>query len=80
LRADSGSRPEACSDRPSDPGQVFTRAELIAGVWGAGYVGGDRTVDVHIRWIRAKLEENPSRPVHVITVRGTGYRLDPPSP
>jgi DNA-binding response OmpR family regulator len=64
----------------TDPGRVFTRAELIAGVWGAGYSGGDRTVDVHIRWIRAKLEENPARPAHVITVRGTGYRLDPVNP
>ena len=62
----------------SDPGRVFSRDKLVARIWGPTYAGGPRTVDVHIRWLRAKIEEDPGRPVHVITVRGTGYRLDPP--
>jgi DNA-binding response OmpR family regulator len=62
----------------TEPGRVFSRDELVDRIWGPTYAGGARTVDVHIRWLRAKLEEHPSRPVHVITVRGTGYRLDPP--
>ena len=62
----------------TDPGRVFSRDELVARIWGSTYAGGPRTVDVHIRWLRAKIEEDPARPVHVITVRGTGYRLDPP--
>jgi len=60
------------------PGRVFSRAELVDRIWGAAYAGGPRTVDVHIRWLRAKIEEDPARPAHVITVRGAGYRLDPP--
>jgi two-component system response regulator RegX3 len=59
-----------------EPGRVFPRAELIARVWGRGYQGSVRTVDVHVRWLRAKLEADPAKPVHVVTVRGTGYRLD----
>jgi DNA-binding response OmpR family regulator len=59
-----------------EPGRVFPRAELIARVWGRGYRGSVRTVDVHVRWLRAKLEIDPARPIHVVTVRGTGYRLD----
>ena len=61
----------------SDPGRVYTRDELVDLVWGARYRGNVRTVDVHVRWLRAKLERDPSHPRHVITVRGTGYRLDP---
>jgi DNA-binding response OmpR family regulator len=62
----------------SDPGRAFSRAELVDRIWGRTYAGGARTVDVHIRWLRAKIEHDPARPVHLITVRGTGYRLDPP--
>jgi DNA-binding response OmpR family regulator len=62
----------------TDPGRVFSRQELVDRIWGPTYTGGARTVDVHIRWLRAKIEDEPARPVHVITVRGTGYRLDPP--
>ena len=62
------------------PGRVFSRSELLDRIWGATYAGGQRTVDVHIRWLRAKIEDDAARPVHVITVRGTGYRLDPPEP
>lgn len=62
----------------SEPGRVFSRVELVDRIWGRAYSGGSRTVDVHIRWLRAKIERDPARPDHVITVRGTGYRLDPP--
>jgi DNA-binding response OmpR family regulator len=60
----------------SDSGRVFSRDELVELVWGPRYRGSSRTVDVHIRWIRAKLEADPARPRHVVTVRGAGYRLD----
>ena len=63
----------------TDPGRVFSRTELVDRVWGPAYRGGARTVDVHIRWLRAKIEDDPARPAHVKTVRGTGYRLDPPT-
>lgn len=62
----------------SDPGRVFSRAELLDRIRGASHAGGPRTVDVHVRWLRAKIERDPARPTHVVTVRGTGYRLDPP--
>ena len=61
----------------SDPGRAFSRSELVDRAWGSAYTGGNRTIDVHIRWLRAKIELDPARPAHVITVRGTGYRLDP---
>ena len=61
------------------PGRVFTRRELVDRAWGAGYTGGPRTVDVHVRWLRAKIEQDPERPAHIVTVRGAGYRLDPPA-
>jgi DNA-binding response OmpR family regulator len=61
----------------ADPNRVYTRDELVDTVWGPGYRGSVRTVDVHVRWLRAKLEADPARPRHVVTVRGTGYRLDP---
>ena len=61
----------------SDPGRVFSRSELVNRAWGPAYGGGTRTIDVHVRWLRAKIERDPARPVHVTTVRGTGYRLDP---
>lgn len=60
------------------PGRVFTRRELVMHAWGAAYSGGSRTVDVHVRWLRAKIETDPARPAHLVTVRGVGYRLDPP--
>lgn len=61
----------------SDPGRVFSRSELVDRAWGPAYTGGSRTVDVHVRWLRAKIERDPARPRHVVTVRGAGYRLDP---
>lgn len=57
------------------PNRVFTRDQLFAQVWGSDFLGESRTVDVHIRYLREKLEENPSQPRHILTVRGVGYRL-----
>jgi DNA-binding response OmpR family regulator len=60
------------------PGRAFSRGELLDRVWGAARVSDARTVDVHIRWLRAKLEHDPAHPTHLVTVRGLGYRFDPP--
>jgi two-component system, OmpR family, response regulator VicR len=57
------------------PNRVFTRDQLFAQVWGSDFLGESRTVDVHVRYLREKLEENPSHPKHILTVRGVGYRL-----
>ena len=59
------------------PGRAFTRGELLDRVWGQGHEGNPRTVDVHIRWLRAKVERDPDAPMHLVTVRGRGYRLEP---
>jgi DNA-binding response OmpR family regulator len=56
-------------------GQVFTREQLLEQVWGYEFFGGSRTVDVHIRWIRAKIEEDPAQPRHLLTMRGVGYKF-----
>jgi DNA-binding response OmpR family regulator len=58
------------------PGRVYTRRQLLDRVWGSAHEGDQRTVDVHMAWLRAKLEPDPDRPVHIVTVRGIGYRLD----
>ncbi len=55
---------------------VFTREQLLEKVWGYEYAGDTRTVDVHIRWLRQKLENDPGHPVHILTVRGTGYKIE----
>ena len=60
------------------PGRAFARRELLQRVWGAGTATGARTVDVHVRWLRSKIEPDPERPIHLVTVRGVGYRLDAP--
>jgi DNA-binding response OmpR family regulator len=60
------------------PSRAFTRRQLLDRVWGVEQVGDPRTVDVHIRWLRSKVEREPERPTHLVTVRGVGYRLDPP--
>ncbi len=60
------------------PFRAYTRRELLDRVWGPRHAGDPRTVDVHVRWLRAKIEADPDAPLHLITVRGTGYRLDPP--
>ena len=62
----------------SHPGRAYTRQELLERVWGKGHESGVRTVDVHVRWLRTKIESDPERPAHLVTVRGVGYRLDPP--
>ena len=60
----------------SNPGRVYTRDQLLQDVWGFEYVGETRTVDVHVRWLRLKIEEDPARPALLTTVRGVGYRLN----
>ena len=57
-------------------GRVLTRAQLIDRVWGADYVGDTKTLDVHVKRLRAKLEPEPAAPRHLVTVRGLGYKLD----
>ncbi len=57
------------------PNRVFSRDQLFSQVWGSDFLGESRTVDVHIRYLREKLEDNPSAPKHILTVRGVGYRL-----
>jgi len=59
----------------SYPRRVWSREHLIDRVWGADFMGDTKTVDVHIRWLREKLEEDPSKPQYVFTVRGFGYRF-----
>lgn len=56
-------------------GQVVTRDQLLDRVWGYAYDGGTRTVDVHVRWLRESLEDDPASPRLIQTVRGVGYRL-----
>jgi DNA-binding response OmpR family regulator len=60
------------------PGRAYTRRQLLDRVWGHDHIGDPRTVDVHVRWLRSKIEAQPDRPIHLVTVRGVGYRLDPP--
>ncbi|MGF1589661.1 MAG: response regulator transcription factor [Pleurocapsa sp.] len=57
------------------PRRVWSREQLIEQVWGADFLGDTKTVDVHIRWLREKLEQEPSQPEYLITVRGFGYRF-----
>lgn len=57
------------------PKRVWTREQLIDRLWGTDYIGDFKTVDVHIRWLREKIEQNPGKPEYIKTVRGFGYRL-----
>jgi DNA-binding response OmpR family regulator len=57
-------------------GFVFSRDQLLEKVWGYDFAGDTRTVDVHIRWLRQKIEADPNNPRHLVTVRGTGYKLE----
>ena len=57
-------------------GRVLTRMQLIDRVWGSDYVGDTKTLDVHIKRLRAKIEPDPARPVHIVTVRGLGYKFE----
>lgn len=56
--------------------QVLTREQILQNVWGWDYFGGSRTVDVHVRWLREKIEKDPEQPVRIVTVRGAGYRFE----
>ena len=57
-------------------GRALTRLQILEHLWGYDYIGDTRTVDVHIRWIREKIETDPSKPKMIKTVRGVGYRFD----
>jgi two-component system OmpR family response regulator len=60
----------------TNKGLVFSREQLLDKVWGYDYPGDTRTVDVHIRWLRQKIESDPAKPEHLVTVRGTGYKIE----
>jgi DNA-binding response OmpR family regulator len=62
-----------------NPGQVFTRDQLLEHVWGYDYAGETRTVDVHVHWLRSRIEADPANPQFLHTVRGTGYVFRRPS-
>ena len=57
-------------------GRVLTRGQLIDRVWGADYVGDTKTLDVHVKRLRSKIEADPANPIRLITVRGLGYKLE----
>jgi two-component system OmpR family response regulator len=57
-------------------GQVFKREQLLDKVWSYNYAGDTRTVDVHISWLRQKIEDDPQHPQHLITLRGVGYKFE----
>jgi two-component system response regulator RegX3 len=56
--------------------RVLTRGQIIDRVWGSNYYGDTKTLDVHIKRIRSKIEDDPARPVHLLTVRGLGYKFE----
>ncbi len=64
----------------SNSGEIVTRAEIFDKVWGTDWLGDMRTLDVHIRWLREKLEDDPGNPRYIQTVRGVGYRFVPGEP
>jgi two-component system response regulator RegX3 len=57
-------------------GRVLTRGQLIDRVWGADYVGDTKTLDVHVKRLRSKIEPDPASPRHLVTVRGLGYKFE----
>jgi len=57
-------------------GHVLSREQILEDVWGWDYFGDSRTVDVHVRWLREKIEVDPATPLRIITVRSAGYRFD----
>ena len=59
-------------------GRVLTRRQLIDRIWGSDYVGDTKTLDVHIKRVRSKIEEDPAHPHYITTVRGLGYKIDDP--
>lgn len=58
------------------PGKVFTREQILDEVWGYDFYGGPRTVDVHVRWLRQKIEDDPANPARLRTIRGSGYLFE----
>ena len=64
----------------ANPGRAFSRRELLEQIWANHRHVGPRTVDVHVRWLRAKIEQRPTEPRYLVTVRGVGYRLDAVGP
>ncbi len=60
----------------SNKGRAFTRDQILERLWGYDYIGDSRTVDVHIRWLREKIEAYPGSPRRIITIRGVGYRFE----
>jgi DNA-binding response OmpR family regulator len=83
-RASLGGQPLKLSQKEFDllsilmqnRGAVLTRDLLVQQVWGLDHSGNDRTVDVHVRWLREKIERAPSNPQRIVTVRGVGYRFE----
>lgn len=63
-----------------NPGRVITRRELMKQIWDTDYMGDTRTLSVHVRWIRQKIEDDPSSPRYLRTIRGVGYRFEVPEP
>jgi DNA-binding response OmpR family regulator len=63
----------------SNPGKVLSRQEIMKEVWETDYFGDTRTLSVHVRWLREKVEENPNKPRILRTVRGVGYRFEVPA-
>lgn len=59
-----------------NPGRVLTRSQLIDQIWGTDYFGDTKTLDVHVRRLRAKIEKDPSSPCHLVNVRGLGFKFD----
>ena len=57
-------------------GQMLSREQILQSVWGWDYFGDSRTVDVHVRWLRQKIEADPAKPERIVTVRGGGYRFE----
>ncbi len=84
-RAGRGARGAACSSRTSSssscarsrriPGRVYSRQQLLEALWGSADYRDPRTIDVHIRHLREKIERDPSEPEYIFTVRGVGYRF-----
>ena len=60
----------------SNKGRAFTRDQILERLWGYDYIGDSRTVDVHVRWLREKIETEPGHPRKIITIRGVGYRFE----
>jgi DNA-binding response OmpR family regulator len=59
-------------------GRALSREELLSEVWGSDWIGDQRTLDVHVRWLRLKVEDDPASPRYIQTVRGHGYRFAGP--